>query len=186
MGDILCTGQSGTCQTGTGDVVAGTTITGFLTGTGGLGTYTVSTSQCVPSSTKNGVTTCGATSQNMIAASPVTLNKNTIASNTDECAQAVQAAQNAAAAGTWVYAVAYGAAGTGCMYDTTDTAEPTLAGLTPCKTMGDIASDSTKFYSDGNGNSACSGANSISNLVSLFSAISEDLSQPRLIANNAT
>jgi hypothetical protein len=122
----------------------------------------------------------------MIAASPVTLNKNTIASNTDECAQAIAAAQAAAAAGTWVYSVAYGAAGSGCQYDTTDTADPAYAGITPCQTMGDIASDSTKFYSDGIGNSACSGANSISNLVSLFTAISADLSQPRLIANNAT
>jgi hypothetical protein len=193
-----CTIPSGSVSAGplaVGDVITGAgitgtlTITAFGTGTGGTGTYTVSSSQCVVSSTTKGVTTCGGStslSEAMVASLPYTLNNTLIGANIDECAQGIAAAQAAAAAGTWVYSVAYGAAGSGCQYDATDTADPAYAGITPCKTMGDIASDSTKFYSDGIGNSACSGANSISNLVSLFSAISEDLSQPRLIANNAT
>ena len=53
-------------------------------------------------------------------------------------------------------------------------------------TMQDIASDATKFFSDGNNGVDCPGANTIENLVSLFGALSEDLTEPRLLPDNTT
>jgi hypothetical protein len=56
----------------------------------------------------------------------------------DPCQQAVNAAQAATAAGTWVYSIAYGATNGGCTLDS-----PSISSRT---TMRNIASDSTKFF----------------------------------------
>ncbi len=100
----------------------------------------------------------------------------------NQCHEAITAADAAATAGTWIYSIAYGAstATSSCPTDTGANA------ISACATMLAVASDPTKFYSDTAGGSLCPGGNSILNLVNLFSAISADLSEPRLIPDNTT
>jgi Flp pilus assembly protein TadG len=169
--------SAGEVLTGTG-VTSGTTIVQQLSGTtGGIGTYQVNLSQTVGSSTNT---------KSFAASSVMNYGAGySAAENVNECHQAIWAAQNAAAAGTWVYVVAYGAAGSGCSTD-----QATYPGWTPCQTLQDIASspsaipDASKFYSDGSGGTVCPFANSISNLVQIFQNISSDLALPRLLPDN--
>jgi Flp pilus assembly protein TadG len=177
----LAVGQN---LTGSG-VTAGTTILSQLTGTtGGIGTYKVSASQTVGSKTST---------KTLAAANNVTLNGKTYAQNLNQCQQAISAAQAAAAAGTWVYSVAYGSSTvTGGSSDCSSDTSGTLSGLSSCTAMQDIANsqgaipDGTKFYSNGNNGVDCPGANTIENLVALFQNISTNLTEPRLIPNNTT
>ncbi|MGO9336878.1 MAG: pilus assembly protein TadG-related protein [Terracidiphilus sp.] len=116
----------------------------------------------------------------------------------DECQQAIMAAQSAAAAGTRVYAVAYGSEDSGCGVGGTDTslvatgqnASFTLSTLTPCVTMENIASSLNYFYSDynqsGSGSSCQDASHTVSTLADIFLAISADFTTPRLIPNSAT
>jgi Flp pilus assembly protein TadG len=106
-------------------------------------------------------------------------------SATNECHQAVTAAQNARTAGITVYSIAYGAEAAGC---TTDS-----PAITPCQTMMDIASTPTGnyFFADSQtgvggivGGSCVSAARPISSLNDAFSEISQDLSSARLVPNN--
>jgi hypothetical protein len=100
-----------------------------------------------------------------------------------ECQQAVTAAQAATAAGTTVYAVAYGATSSGCSTDVSPY-------NSPCYTMQHIASNSTTFFSDytatGSSGSCVAASRPTSNLNQIFSYIAGDLSHARLIPNNAT
>ena len=116
----------------------------------------------------------------------------------NECEQAVKAAQAATTAGTTVYTVAYGTQSSGCASDQSGFSV-TISGtkytntspskLTPCEAMQQMASNSTTFYSDynagGNGGSndtSCQGASgSDTSLNDIFSFISSNLSEPRLI-----
>jgi Flp pilus assembly protein TadG len=177
--------QIGEEVTGNG-VAAGTTITSQLTGsTGGAGTYQVSVSQQVG----NG---------QMTATPSLTMNGYTFDENVDECQQAIAAAQAAAKAGTWVYAVAYGSNtsgnGASCNTDTSSVISG-MQGLSACTAMQDIANspsampDPTKFYSDSNASNGqdCPGAQTIDNLTSLFKNLASSLSKPtmpRLLPNN--
>lgn len=105
----------------------------------------------------------------------------------NQCQEAITAAKAAAAAGTWVYSIAYGSStATGVSSTcTTDTSGP-LAGLSSCTTMQDIASSPSKFYSDSSGGVTCPGALSISDMVATFQDISQSLQGPRLIPDNTT
>lgn len=150
-------------------VTAGTTITALGTGTGGAGTYTLSTASTVTKST------------NMTAANNVTFNGTSYTQNLDQCAQAVSAADAAAAAGTWIYSIAYGGSTSSSSTCNTDT-----PAISSCTTMQGIASDVSKFYSDDNGGSYCPNATQISNLVTLFQNISTNLTMPRLLPDNTT
>jgi Flp pilus assembly protein TadG len=100
---------------------------------------------------------------------------------TQQCHQAVTAAQNATAAGTRVYAVAYGSAATGC---STDTNPP----ITPCQTMQQIASSSGTFFSDytatGGDTTCVSASRPVTNLNEIFTEIAGDLTVSRLIPDN--
>lgn len=100
---------------------------------------------------------------------------------TQECHQAITEAQNATAAGTTVYAVAYGAESSGCPTDTSPS-------ITPCQTMEQIASTAQTFFSDytatGGSSSCVSAARPTSNLNQIFQEIAEDLTVARLIPNN--
>lgn len=110
-------------------------------------------------------------------------NANSPYAYTQECHQAVTSAQNAAAAGTIVYTVAYGAESSGCSTDTNPT-------ITPCQTMQQMASSSQNFFSDytasGGSNSCVSAARPASNLNEIFKEIGQSLTVARLIPNNAT
>ena len=112
-------------------------------------------------------------------------NLGTYPSYVDECGQAVVAAQAAAAAGTRVYAVAYGSADSGCASDTTSVENS--KGITPCQTMEAIAGGaaSTYFYSDYNQSgtkSTCQSASQpVTNLNDIFLSIGESLTGARLL-----
>ena len=104
-------------------------------------------------------------------------------STTQECHQAVTAAAAAAAAGTRVYAVAYGAEASGC---TTDTSPA----ITPCQTMQQIASSPAYFFSDytatGGTSSCISASQPVTGLNQIFQVIVTDLTEVKLIPNNTT
>jgi hypothetical protein len=102
------------------------------------------------------------------ASVPSTKSKN-------ECHQAITVAQAATTAGTWVYSIAYGAAMSGCATDTPK--------ISPCSTMQLIATDTTKFYSDG-ANGCTSSANPTTELVSIFKKIALSLTTARLVDLN--
>jgi Flp pilus assembly protein TadG len=174
--------QAGEVVTGNG-IAAGTTIDKQLTGTtGGVGAYQVSVSQ------QSGP-------GNMKVTNQLTMNGYTFNQNIDECQQAIAAAQAAAKAGTWVYAVAYGSnpngAGASCNTDTTSVISG-MANLSACTAMQYIANsptampDPSKFYSDSNASNGqdCPGAQTIDNLVDLFKNLATTLTMPRLIPNN--
>jgi len=105
----------------------------------------------------------------------------------NECHQAITAAQAAATAGIRVYAVAYGAESTGCSTDKTS--------ITPCTTMGDIASSPAFFFSDfqqsGTGvDKTClstGGAGAkLANINDIFTAIFTTFTVARLIPNSTS
>jgi hypothetical protein len=117
----------------------------------------------------------------------------------DECQQAIVAAQSAVAAGTRVYAVAYGSEQSGCgagggtdtsLVSTGTNQTYSISSLTPCVTMENIASSLQYFYSDynqsGSGSSCQDASHTVSTLQDIFLAISADFTTPRLIPNNAT
>lgn len=98
-----------------------------------------------------------------------------------ECHQAIKAAQDAAAAGTRVYSVAYGATASGCSSDTSPT-------ITPCQTMEQIASSPGYFFSDytatGGSSSCISAAQPASSLNQIFQVIAGDLTFAKLIPDD--
>lgn len=100
---------------------------------------------------------------------------------TQECHQAITAANNAAAAGTIIYAVAYGATSSGCTTDTSPT-------ITPCNTMRQIASSAFNFFSDytatGGSSSCVSASRPTTGLNQIFTEIAQDLTVARLIPDN--
>jgi Flp pilus assembly protein TadG len=98
----------------------------------------------------------------------------------NQCAQAVTAAQAATAAGTQVFSVAYGAS-TATSGSSSSCTTDTPTRISACTTMQTIASDSSKFYST---DSTCSSTNNITQLPSVFQAISTSLTsqtKPRLL-----
>jgi Flp pilus assembly protein TadG len=178
---------AGQAITGTG-ITSGTTIVKQLTGTtGGAGAYQVSASQSAGTSLNPVL---------MVAANPLSLNGLSFAQNTDQCQQAIAAAQAAAKGGTWIYSVAYGSSTStgGSSTCTTDSGAiiSGMSGLSSCTTMQYIANtpsampDPSKFYSNNNNGADCPNSNTIENLVTLFSNLSTSLTEPRLIPNNTT
>jgi Flp pilus assembly protein TadG len=104
---------------------------------------------------------------------------STSAKGTNECKAAIAAAlaaKTATPAPTWVYSIAYGASSSGCSTDTSP-------GISPCATMQQIASDSTKFFSS---DASCSSSQSITQLNQIFKNIGTDLTSGRLLSNGAT
>ena len=106
-----------------------------------------------------------------------TSSKQIVASESSNgCHAAINAAQAATKAGTWVYSVAYQADPTiKCSNDT----------ITACYTMQQIASDSTKFYSD-NSTACKSTTNSYSGLVQALQGVAQSLLKSRILPDNAT
>ncbi len=111
----------------------------------------------------------------------------------DQCKQAIAAAAAAKAAGTWVYAIAYGASTSSAGSCSTD--RPSRFGgpggtgaIAACSAMQQIASDPTKFFSDtttqGADPGCVSAARPITDLNTIFAAIAGDFTNARLIPNN--
>ena len=99
---------------------------------------------------------------------------------TDQCKQAVTAAQAATAAKVKVYSVAYGASTSASDCNTDTTTNPAY---TPCSTMQGIASDSTTFYTTSSTCKITGSTNTVAQLPDVFKAITTTLTKPRLIAN---
>jgi hypothetical protein len=101
----------------------------------------------------------------------------------NQCHEGIAAAHAATAAGTWVYSIAYAADTSSSTSCSTDSPR-----ISACATMQQIASDSTKFFSDtqGSSNGCASGAQSVAELVSVFKSISYSLVPPRLLLNTTT
>lgn len=102
----------------------------------------------------------------------------------NQCHQAITAAHNATTAGTWVYAIAYGAstvATSSCGSDTTPH-------ISACSTLQQIASDATKFYSDATGSGACvsTAHPSYTDLQTIFKDIVFSTTNARLLPDNTT
>ena len=100
---------------------------------------------------------------------------------TNQCKQAVEAAQAATTAGTKVYSVAYGADATsasGCSKDSGYSPH-----YKPCTTMQAIASNSSKFYTTSTTCKIAGSANPVTQLPDVFKAITTTLTKPRLITN---
>ncbi len=108
--------------------------------------------------------------------------------NSNQCQQAVTAANTAKAAGVNIYSIAYGAQSSGCPGET----------ITPCQTMERISGASSNFnypstgspyffsdYTASGGTSSCVSASYPSNnLKDIFSQIGVQLSTARLLPNN--
>jgi Flp pilus assembly protein TadG len=90
-----------------------------------------------------------------------------------QCHEAITAAHTATTAGFRVYTVAYGSPTSGCASDTSPT-------ISPCAAMQQIASDSTKFYSDA-GSGCVAPQNSMTSLASILSSIGSSFQAPRLL-----
>jgi hypothetical protein len=116
---------------------------------------------------------------------PGSSSSGTYMSYKQECHQAVTAAGLAAAAGTRVYTVAYGATATAadCSTDNSPT-------ITPCQTMQQMASSPGYFFSDYTasvGNGACvSASQPVTGLNGIFQVIVGDLTGAKLIPNGTT
>jgi hypothetical protein len=143
------------------------------------------------------------------ATAPTTYAYNTLGANGkgkypdwfDQCQQGIVAAQYAVGKGTTVFSVAYGSQGTGCssgwsigLTDTTlvatgGNAAFTLAQLTPCVTMENIADSLNDFYSDynqsGSGSTCQDASHTVTSLQDIFLAIASNFTTPRLLPNNA-
>lgn len=113
-------------------------------------------------------------------------NGNVYGSAQDQCQQAITAAQYATNHGTTVYAIAYGAASSGCASDTSGP----LAGLSPCTALQDMASAPGDFYSDAtasqNKGQCTSASNPNLTLNNIFKQVATSFTVARLIPNNAT
>ena len=102
----------------------------------------------------------------------------------NQCHEAITAAENAANTGTWIYSIAYGAS-TALSPNTNSCSDNEYPAISSCTTMQDIASDSSKFYSDGSGGSGtCASSNSASNLAAIFQNIGNSLLYTALLPNN--
>ena len=99
-------------------------------------------------------------------------------SETNECQQAIWAAQNATAMGTTVYTIAYGSEATGC---TTDKSGP-QPNIAPCQTMQQMASTPSDFYAEAGSASLCGAP--AATLPQIFSGIVTSFSKGRLIPNS--
>ncbi len=110
---------------------------------------------------------------------------------TKQCAQAVASAQAAAAAGTTVYAVAYGSESTGCTTDTGTYSSPicTMQAIANSPTSpGSYQQNNANFFTDVSStkSSCASAARSTSTLDEIFKTIAGDLTVSRLIPNGTT
>jgi hypothetical protein len=118
---------------------------------------------------------------NMVAQGPNW--QTTTAKN--ECKNAVLAAQAAASAGTWVYAVSYGSSTGGCSTDTGVYANACyvmsqIANI-PGAVAGTFVNDPTKFYADNANGCASASHPSITAIKSIFQNIQYSLTTPRLL-----
>jgi Flp pilus assembly protein TadG len=121
-------------------------------------------------------------------------------SESDECQQAIYAANNATNLGTTVYTIAYDSATTGCTTDNSNSGLSTtnskgvkttinMSGLSPCTTMKYMSSgwptNTSHFYADGGSTAPCGVAGGgPSDLPTIFRQIEASFGTGRLIPNS--
>ena len=98
---------------------------------------------------------------------------------TNDCQQAVTAAQSATNAGTLVYSIAYGSSTSASNSCTTDS--PAISG---CTTMSEIASNLTMFYSDDADGCQSSDNPNLTSLNEIFAAIGYTFAFTRVLPFN--
>ncbi len=110
---------------------------------------------------------------------------STYGAATNQCQQGINAAQYAQGQGTTVYAIAYGAQGSGCSTDS-----PSISPCTTLKKMSSGYSVSTgaapDFYSDSAGTCLAPTNPSLTSLNAIFGSIAANLTKARLVPNNIT
>jgi hypothetical protein len=154
----------------------GTKLSGCLSNKGGQGTYlaeVITKAQAalpVVTGTKNVIILL---SDGDASASAAQLSNQT-SKVSKQCGQYVTAAQAATTAGTTVYAVAYGAATSGCSSGDT---------YNPCTALKAVASDTAKFFSTDTACVPSVSGNTLTNLPSIFTQIAVNLTKPRLLTN---
>jgi Flp pilus assembly protein TadG len=103
--------------------------------------------------------------------------------SSNQCQQAIDAANFASSQGTTVYTIAYGASNGGC---STDKVGP-LAGLSPCKALQSMASAPGNFYSDAtasqNKGDCLSASNPNLNLKQIFKSVATSFTVSRMVPN---
>ena len=110
-------------------------------------------------------------------------------STSDQCQQAVAAANYAKGLGTLIYAIAYGSESSGC---TTDSSGP-QPNITPCQVMSEMASTNTGntvyFYSDykqsGSSSSCVSPGSPLTDISKIFGQIGSNFLTVKLIPESA-
>ena len=105
------------------------------------------------------------------------------AGSTDPCHEAIVAADNAVSAGTEIYSIAYDADNTAGATCTADNSSYSLTGF---KTMQQIASDNTKFYCLNPPSGQTCNSAAASSLSAIFTAIGIDVTNARLVSDNAS
>ena len=157
-----------------GNATSTPTVTGCVTAKGGQGSYAAE----VLTKAKAALPVVAGTQNVIIFLSDGDFNasatqlSNTSGKTTKQCDQAIAAAQAATTAGYTVYAVAYGAASSGCSSGDTHN---------PCTTMQSIASDKTRFYTTSSSCQMTGSPNAVASLPSAFQAITTTLTKPRLV-----
>jgi len=162
-------------------------VTPCVTNKGGEGSYgaevITKTQALLAATTNNATNVIIFLSDGDYGASQSQLN-NQSSKVANQCAQAVTAAQAATTAGTQVFSVAYGAStATSGSSSTCKQDSPTR--ISACATMQAIASDSSKFYSTDSSCQITGSTNQVSQLPSVFQAISTTLTsqtKPRLLS----
>jgi Flp pilus assembly protein TadG len=105
-------------------------------------------------------------------------------SSTNQCQQAIDAANFASSQGTTVYTIAYGASNGGC---STDKSGP-LAGLSPCSALQAMATAPGNFYSDAtasqNKGDCLSSGNPNLNLKQIFKSVATSFTVSRMVPNS--
>jgi hypothetical protein len=117
------------------------------------------------------------------SSNPTGYHSYTYPSALGECGQAIVAAQAAASAGTKVITIGYGAETSGC---TTDATYSAYKGITPCKAIQDMASDSNYFFSDDGDGCVSPNQTHLTNLVQIFEYVVGITQTPRIVPNATT
>jgi Flp pilus assembly protein TadG len=111
---------------------------------------------------------------------PYTRSTQSFTYGQEQCFQGGEAAKAAAAAGTWVYAIAYDSPTSS---DSSDC--PTVNSVsdpyTPCTAMQSIASDPTKFFTTNSSCTMATSPNTYTDLATIFKQVSYSLLKPRLV-----
>jgi Flp pilus assembly protein TadG len=104
--------------------------------------------------------------------------------SSNQCQQAIDAANFASSQGTTVYTIAYGASSSGC---STDKAGP-LSGLSPCSALQAMATAPGNFYSDAtasqNKGQCLSAGNPNLNLKQIFKSVATSFTVSRMVPNS--